>query len=96
MHEWCDTVVEMSDCEPHHGKQVKKICQHVFRYVCTHKLKDEKKFRDRRGVEYDAFVESMSSYPQELVQAVLDYPDFLDKTHSAARKHKSKTNRSKD
>jgi hypothetical protein len=41
-------------------------------------------------------LESMSSYPQELVQAVLDYPDFLDKTHSVARKHKSKTNRSKD
>jgi|UniRef100_A0A6C0HF22 hypothetical protein len=96
MHEWCDTVVEMSDCEPHNAKHIKKICHHVFRYMCTHKFKDDRKFRDRRGVEYDVFLESLASYPPDIVHGILDYPGFLEKTHQVAHKHKSKTNRSKD
>lgn len=96
MHKWCDMVIEMSDCEPHNGKHIKKICHHVFRYFCTHKFKDPKKFEGRRGLEYETFVESMVEHPKELVDQILDYPLFLEKTHEVSKKHKSKTNQSKD
>jgi hypothetical protein len=96
MRDWCDMVVEISDCEPHHSKTTHKICRHIFRYFCINKFKDPKKFEGRRGLEYDTFIESLSEYPKDLVDNILDYDGFLEKTHEVSRKHKSKTNLSKD
>ena len=96
MKEWCDAVIEMSDCEPHNSKHIKKICNHIFRYICITKIKDIKKFKEKYGTDYELFIQSLSEYPSEIINDILDYDGFWEKTHEFCKKYKSKTNPSKD
>ena len=96
MEHWCMVVTNMKDDEPHKSKDIKKICEHTFRYFCKTKFKYPKKFEEKHGHEYEAFKESLSEFPQDLVEDVLNYPEFLEKTHEVSKKYKSKMNLSKD
>ena len=89
MKEWHLKVIEMTDIEPHNKKHIDKICQDVFRYLSTKKLKDPHKFKEKYGLEYETFTEELcSKHSKDLVETILNYDNFMDLTHEHTRKYK--------
>ena len=79
MDEWVEIVRDLKDAsDDAYGVEV--ICRDILRYVRTKRIRDIGKFVQQLGPEYEAFVASLSTHDEELVQMVLTDDEFWTAT----------------
>jgi len=76
----------MKDIEPHNSKKISKVCQDIFRYLSSKKIKDLKKFKEKYGLEYEIFIEELLvKHDKDIVRDIIDYDNFMDICHEQSK-----------
>jgi hypothetical protein len=81
--EWVATVRDLKDAEKENGEEpyaVECICRDILRYVRVVRIREVGRFKQRTGLEYEAFIESLSGFKQELLQRIIMDDSFWDAT----------------
>jgi len=86
MKEFYKKVLEMKDIEPHNSKKISRVCQDIFRYLSSKKIKDLKKFQEKYGLEYENFIEELLlKHDKDIVRDIIDYDGFMDICHEQSK-----------
>ena len=81
--EWVETVRDLKDAEKENGEEpydVECICREMLRYVRVVRIREVGRFKQRTGLEYEAFTKSLSGYEDALVQRIIMDDSFWDAT----------------
>jgi hypothetical protein len=87
--EWADTVRDLKDAEKSEGTEpfdVERICRDILRYVRRVRIREVGRFHQRTGLEYEAFLKSLSTYDPELVLRIVGDDEFWEATIEMVRK----------
>jgi len=87
--EWVTTVRDLKDAEKENGEEpyaVECICRDILRYVRVVRIREVGRFKQRTGLEYEAFIEALSRFNQELLQRIVQDDPFWDATISMVGK----------
>jgi hypothetical protein len=87
--EWSATVRDLKDAEKSEGTEpfdVERICRDILRYVRRRRPRDLGRFQQRTGLEYEAFLKSLSIYDPELVLRIVGDDEFWEATIEMVRK----------
>jgi len=82
---WVATVRDLKDAGKSEGFEpydVECICRDILRYVRRTRIREVGRFKQRTGLEYDAFLKSMEHHEKELVDRIVGEDDFWDATIS--------------
>lgn len=86
---WGNTVRDLKDAGKSDGFEpydVERICRDILRYVRRVRIREIGRFKQRTGLEYEAFLKSMESHDKELVTHIVSEDDFWDATiHMSGR-----------
>ena len=86
---WGNTVRDLKDAGKADGFEpydVERICRDILRYVRRVRIREIGRFKQRTGLEYEAFLKSMESHDKELVTHIVSEDDFWDATiHMSGR-----------
>jgi hypothetical protein len=77
---WVEVVRDMKDAaaDPY---EIEVICRDILRYVRTVRIRDIGRFKQRNGVEYEAFLKSIPG-----AEDVVNDDDFWDATTAMIRR----------
>jgi len=81
--EWVATVRDLKDAEKENGEEpyaVECICRDILRYVRVVRIREVGRFKQHTGLEYEAFIKSLSGFKQELLQRILQDDPFWEAT----------------
>ena len=81
--EWVATVRDLKDAEKENGEEsynVECICRDILRYVRVVRIREVGRFKQRTGLEYEAFMDTLSRFNQELLQRIIMDDAFWDAT----------------
>jgi len=87
--EWVATVRDLKDAEKENGEEpyaVECICRDILRYVRVVRIREVGRFKQRTGLEYEAFIEALSRFNQELLRRIVQDDPFWDATISMVGK----------
>jgi hypothetical protein len=87
--EWVETVRDLKDAEKAHGEEpydVECICRDILRYVRVARIREVGRFKQRTGLEYEAFMDSLVRFNQELVRRIVADDAFWDATIDMVRR----------
>ena len=81
--EWVATVRDLKDAEKENGEEpytVECICRDILRYVRVVRIREVGRFKQRTGLEYEAFMKSLAGNDEELLQRIIMDDAFWDAT----------------
>jgi hypothetical protein len=81
--EWVATVRDLKDAEKENGEEpyvVECICRDILRYVRVVRIREVGRFKQRTGLEYEAFMKSLARSNEELLQRIILDDPFWDAT----------------
>lgn len=81
--EWVEKVRDLKDAEKENGEEpyaVECICRDILRYVRVVRIREVGRFKQRTGLEYEAFMDTLSRFNQELLQRIIMDDPFWDAT----------------
>ena len=81
---WVEVVRDMKDAddEPY---EIEVICRDILRYMRTARIRDVGRFKQRTGLEYEAFLKSLRHDPERVEHSVAD-DDFWEATTDMIRR----------
>jgi hypothetical protein len=81
---WVEVVRDMKDAaaEPY---EIEVVCRDILRYMRTTRIRDVGRFKQRIGLEYEAFIKSLP-YEEERVQPIVTDDEFWDATIDMIRR----------
>lgn len=80
MEEWYSAVRNLKD-ELEEPKLVREFCFRVYRDLIQRRIKDRKKFRDRKGPEFESWTTELNEdYTQEFLSYILSDDKFWSAT----------------
>ena len=81
---WVEVVRDMKDAavEPY---EVEVVCRDILRYMRTVRIRDVGRFKQRVGLEYEAFIKSLP-YEEERIDSIVKDDDFWDATIDMIRR----------
>ena len=80
MEAWYSAVRKLKD-ESEEPKDTRDFCFHVYHNLIQRKIKDKKKFRDRKGPEFESWTTELNDdYSQEFITSILSDDDFWSAT----------------
>jgi hypothetical protein len=85
---WVETVRDLKDVEKHEGTEpfdVERICRDILRYVRRVRIREVGRFKQRTGLEYEAFLKTLH-YNEDLVSRIVADDDFWDSTMNLVRR----------
>jgi hypothetical protein len=85
---WVETVRDLKDVEKHEGTEpfdVERICRDILRYVRRVRIREVGRFKQRTGLEYEAFLKTLN-YNEDLVNRIVADDDFWDATMNLVRR----------
>ena len=85
---WAETVRDLKDVEKTEGTEpfdVERICRDILRYVRRIRIREVGRFKQRTGLEYEAFLKSLA-YDEELVARIVGDDDFWEATINMVRR----------
>jgi hypothetical protein len=83
MDEWVESVRDLKDSQKTYGEQpydVECICRDILSYVRLVRIREVGRFKQRTGLEYEAFTDSLSEFEPELVKRIIADDPFWDAT----------------
>jgi hypothetical protein len=83
MDEWVETVRDLKDGEKENGEEpydVECICRAILQYVRIVRIREVGRFKQRTGLEYEAFMKSLHGFEEALVQHIIMDDPFWDAT----------------
>lgn len=87
--EWVETVRDLKDSEKTRGEEpydVECICRDILRYVRVVRIREVGRFKQRTGMEYEAFIKTLFKFEEALVQRIIMDDPFWDATISMVGK----------
>jgi len=81
---WVEVVRDMKDAAPE-PYDVEVVCRDILRYMRTARIRDIGRFKQRIGLEYEAFIKSLH-YEEERVQPIVNDDEFWDATVDMIRR----------
>ena len=81
--EWVETVRDLKDAEKVRGEEpydVECICRDILRYVRVVRIREVGRFKQRTGLEYEAFIKTLFKFEEALVQRIIMDDAFWDAT----------------
>jgi len=81
--EWVATVRDLKDAEKENGEEpyaVECICRDILRYVRVVRIREVGRFKQRTGLEYEAFMKSLAGSDEELLQRIIMDDPFWEAT----------------
>ena len=84
MEAWYSAVRKLKD-ESHDPKLTRDLCFHIYHDIVfikqNRKLKEKQKFRERTGIEFDAWTTELTeNYSSELISEVISTDEFWNQT----------------
>lgn len=86
---WVVTVRALKDAEKKNGTEpynVECLCRDILRYMRRVRIRDLGRFKQRTGLEYEAFIKSLIAYDHELVQRIVGDDDFWAETTGLSKR----------
>lgn len=87
--EWVEKVRDLKDAEKANGEEpydVECICRDILRYVRVVRIREVGRFKQRTGLEYEAFIKTLFKFEEALVQRIIMDDPFWDATISMVGK----------
>lgn len=81
--EWVETVRGLKDAEKAHGEEpydVECICRDILRYVRVVRIREVGRFKQRTGLEYEAFIKTLARFEEALLQRIIMDDPFWEAT----------------
>jgi hypothetical protein len=80
MEAWYSAVRKLKD-ESEDPKYTRDFCFHVYHNLIQRKIKDKKKFRERRGPDFESWTTELNEeYSQEFITSILSDDEFWNAT----------------
>jgi hypothetical protein len=86
MEEWI-VLVRTMETDQENPKQFQDMAKAIFQGLCTHKIKDMRKFEQHLGPEYEKFVEDIQ-FPEDQVRELLKDDKFFELTLKLRKSYK--------
>jgi hypothetical protein len=86
---WVETVRDLKDATRAEGGEaydVECLCRDILRYVRRSRIRDVGRFKQRTGLEYEAFIKSLASYDEAFVTRIVADDEFWEATMEMVRK----------
>ena len=86
---WVETVRDLKDAEKAEGTEpydVECLCRDILRYVRRVRIREVGRFKQRTGLEYEAFIKSLRTYDTEFVTRIVGDDEFWDATIDMVRR----------
>ena len=87
--EWVETVRDLKDAEKANSEEpydVECICRDILRYVRVVRIREVGRFKQRTGLEYEAFIKTLFKFEEALVHRIIMDDPFWDATISMVGK----------
>jgi hypothetical protein len=81
---WVEVVRDMKDAAPE-PYEVEVVCRDILRYMRTMRIRDIGRFKQRIGLEYEAFIKSLP-YEEERIDSIVKDDEFWDATVDMIRR----------
>ena len=81
---WVEVVRDMKDAEAE-PYELEVVCRDILRYMRTVRIRDIGRFKQRTGLEYEAFLKALP-YDEERVQRIVTDDEFWDATVDMIRR----------
>ena len=80
---WGATVCDLKDAgksEGYEPYEIECVCRDILRYVRRVRIREIGRFKQRTGLEYEAFLKTLASHDTELVTHIVGEDEFWDAT----------------
>jgi hypothetical protein len=87
--QWVETVRDLKDAEKVDGVEpydVECACRDILRYVRRSRIREVGRFKQRTGLEYEAFLKSLTMYDEQLVSRIVGDDAFWNATVDMVRR----------
>ena len=80
---WASTVCDLKDAgksEGYEPYEIECVCRDILRYVRRVRIREVGRFKQRTGLEYEAFLKTLAHYDTKLVTHIVNEDDFWNAT----------------